>query len=74
MKGVRQADDLFVCFGAKPDKEFGLEISDALGSGQGNARESELDKGTQRKQLATGDGEGQLAVDTGQQKRPVGIR
>ena len=24
---VRQADDPFVCFGAKPDKEFGLEIS-----------------------------------------------
>ena len=28
MKGVRQADDLFVCFGAKADKGFGLEISD----------------------------------------------
>ena len=24
---VRQADDSFVCFGAKPDKGFGLEIS-----------------------------------------------
>ena len=27
MKGVRQANDPFVCFGAKPDKGFGLEIS-----------------------------------------------
>ena len=24
---VRQADDPLVCFGAKPDKGFGLEIS-----------------------------------------------
>ena len=27
MKRVRQADDPFVCFGVKPDKGFGLEIS-----------------------------------------------
>ena len=27
MKGVRQADNPFVCFGAKPDKVFWLEIS-----------------------------------------------
>ena len=38
MKCVRQADDPFVCFGTKPDKMFGLEISDATGSRQGNAR------------------------------------
>ena len=47
MKGVRQAEDLFVCLGAKPDKGFGLEISDATESRQGNASQ-ELDKGTQR--------------------------
>ena len=39
MKGVRQADDPFVCFDAKPDKGFGLEFSDATGSRQGNASE-----------------------------------
>ena len=27
MQVVRQADDPFVCFGSKPDKRFGLEIS-----------------------------------------------
>ena len=27
MKGVRQADDPFVCFGTKLDKGFGLVIS-----------------------------------------------
>ena len=39
MTGVRQADDPFFCFGAKPDKGFGLEISGATGSSQGNASE-----------------------------------
>ena len=73
MKGVRQADDPFVCFGAKPDKRFGLEISDTTRSRQGNASE-ELDKGTQRSQLAMGEAEGQWPVDNGQQKRPVGMR
>ena len=73
MKGVCQADDHFVCFGAKPDKGFGLEISDATGSRQGKASQ-ELEERTQRRQLATGDGEGQLGVDTGQQKRPVGMK
>ena len=34
---VRQADDHFVCFGAKPNKELGLEISDETGSGGGKA-------------------------------------
>ena len=50
MKWVRQADDPFVCFGAKPDKGFGLEIS----------TRSKVDKGTQRSQLVTGEAEGQL--------------
>ena len=48
MKGVRQADDPFVCFGMEADKGFGLEISDATGSRQGNAN-AELDKGTERR-------------------------
>ena len=39
MKGVRQADDTFICFGAKPDKGLGLEILDTFGSRQENARE-----------------------------------
>ena len=34
---VRQADDLFVCFGAKPNKGLGLKISDETGSGGGKA-------------------------------------
>ena len=37
---------------------------DATGSRQGNASQ-ELEQGSQRRRLATGDGEGQLAVDTG---------
>ena len=73
MKGVYQAEDPFVCYGAKPDKGSGLEISDATGSRQGNASQ-ELEEGTQRKQLAMGDTEWQLGVDNGQQKRPVGMR
>ena len=39
MKGVRQVDDPFVCFGTKPDQRFGLEISEVAGSRQGNASE-----------------------------------
>ena len=62
MKVVCQADDPFVCFGAKPDKGFGVEISDATGSRQGSVSQ-ELNKGTQRKQLATGKAE--WLVDTG---------
>ena len=38
---VRQADDPFVCFGAKPDKGFGLEISTGTPV-------KELEEGTQR--------------------------
>ena len=29
---VRQADDPFVCFGAKPNKKLGFDISDETGS------------------------------------------
>ena len=35
-----QADDPFVCFGAKPDKGFGLKISDGTVSRQGKASQS----------------------------------
>ena len=73
MKGVHQADDPFVCFGAKADKRFGLEILDVTGSRQGNTSRSWTKKPRGR-QLVTGDGEGRLAVETGQQKRPVGMR
>ena len=46
---VRQADDPFVCFGAKPDKGFGLEISTQPEVGK------ELEERTARSDLATGD-------------------
>ena len=55
MSVVRQADDSFVCFGAKPDKGFGLEISTRPEVG----RERELG-GTQRSESAMGDGEWQM--------------
>ena len=60
MKGVRQADDPFVCFGAKPDKGFGLKISDATGSRRGNARESGV--GRRNPQEAVGDEQRRGAV------------
>ena len=55
---VRQADNPFVCFGAKPDKGFELEISTCLEVGKGTREE--LDKGTERRQLAKG---GEWPVD-----------
>ena len=48
---VRQADDPFVCFGAKPNKVLGLVISDETGSGgERGPRETRgaVGKGTQR--------------------------
>ncbi len=64
MSVVRQADDPFVCFGAKPDKGFGLEISTRLEVGKGTRvtiwtkelREVSWRRTTDR------------AVDTGQQR------
>ena len=35
MQVVRQADDSFVCFGAKPDKGFWTRDLDVTGSGKG---------------------------------------
>ena len=49
---VRQADDPFDCFGAKPDKGFGLEISMRLEVGKGTA------VGVGRRNLEEGVGEG----------------
>ena len=56
---VRQADDPFVCFGAKPDKGFWLEISDETESGVGKAGPRE-----DREKLAKGDAEGQSTTDS----------
>ena len=55
---VRQADDPFVCLGAKPDKGFGPEISTWPEVGT-ESQSGELDKGTQRRLLAKGDASGQ---------------
>ena len=64
---VRQADDSFVYFGAKPDKGFGLEISDATGSRQGNASQRVVQRNSEK---AVGYGRRRVAdeVDTGQQR------
>ena len=51
---VRQADDSFVCFGAKPDKGFGLEISTSPEVGRERQSENET-KGLRSWQLGKGD-------------------
>ena len=55
---VRQADDPFVCFGAKPKKGLGLEISDETRSGEGKAgprkARDRVGKGTQRRTVGKG--------------------
>ena len=53
---VRQADDPFVYFGAKPNKGLGLDISDETGSGGGKAvgeerRREVVDNGQQKKAM-----------------------
>ena len=60
---VRQADDPFVCFGAKPDKGFGLEISTWPEVGRERQSESET-KGLRRRLLAKGDASGQSTPDS----------
>ena len=60
---VRQADDPFVCFGAKPDKGFGLEISTWPEVGRERQSESET-KGLRRRQLAKSDASGQSTPDS----------
>ena len=55
---MRQADDLFVCFGAKQNKGLSSRSSTRPEGGKGTPVR-ELEKGTQRRQLAKGDSEGQ---------------
>ena len=59
---VRQADDSFVCFGAKPDKGFWTRDLDVTGSGKGTRDE----RWTKELEGAVGDGRPTEAVDTGQ--------
>ena len=61
---VRQADDSFVCFGAKPDKGFWTRDFDVTGSGKGTREES----WTKELEGAVGEGWRTEAVDTGQQR------
>ena len=65
MSVVRQADDPFVCFGAKPNKGLSPRSRrdwNARGVGQGNSEK------------AVGEGRRESPVDTEQQKWPVGMR
>ena len=61
---VRQADDPFVCFGAKPNKGLGFEISDETGSGGGEAR-------SMRSQRAVGNGTQSGLVGEGRRREAV---
>ena len=64
---VRQADDPFVCFGAKPDKGFGLEISTRPEVGREHQSESwtkEHREGSWRRETQGGS----WGVDTGQRE------
>ena len=67
MKGVRQEDDLFVCFGTKPNKGLGSRSSTRPEVGKGTPVSS------WKKELRGGVGEGRRkgAVDNGQQKEAV---
>ena len=60
---VRQADDPFVCFGAKPNKGLSPRSSTLPEVGKGT-RVRELEEGTQRSQLAKGDASGQSTPDS----------
>ena len=64
---VHQADDPFVCFGAKPNKGLSLRSSTRQEVGKGT-----LEKGVEKRNSEKAVGRG--AVDTGQQKKPVGVR
>ena len=73
MKWVRQTDDPFVCFGAKLDKGFGLEISKR--SEVGRERQSESWKKEPREVSGRRETQGgSWGFDTGQQKWSVGMR
>ena len=60
---VRQADDPFVCIGAKPDKGSGLEILTWPKIGRERQSESET-KGLRKRELAKGDASGQSTPDS----------
>ena len=60
MKGVCQTDDLFVCFGAKPDKVFGLDIS------------TRPEVGRERRPVRVGKRNPEKAVDDGRRRVAVG--
>ena len=64
MRVVRQADDPFKCFGTKPNKGLGSRSSTRPEVGKGTPESGELEKGTQRRQLAKGDAEGQSTTDS----------
>ena len=64
---VRQADDPFVCFGAKPNK--GLRPWSRRDRKWVREREEEWDKGTEKKGLAKGDASGQLTPDSRETSR-----
>ena len=64
---VRQADDPFVCFGAKPNKGLGLKFSDETRSGE----KRQLVKESREDELAKEDAEGQWTTE---QKRPVSVK
>ena len=70
MKGMRRADDIFVCFGAKPNKGLSWRSSTWPEVGKGAQERS------WKKELREGVAEERRrgVVDTGLQKRPVGMR
>ena len=65
MECVRQEDNLFVCFGAKPEQRPETEISDEAGSGGGK-------EGPREARGSVGEGSRREAVNNRQQKGPVG--
>ena len=69
-EGVRQANDLFVYFGAKTNKG----LSSRSRRDRKWARERERRSWKKDPEKAVGDGWRRVAVDTEQQKKPVGMR
>ena len=61
---VCQADDPFVCFGAKPNKGLRLEIFDEIGSGE--------EGGPREDRWSVGKGNQRGSVGKGTQRRSVG--
>ena len=65
MSVVRQADDSFVCFGAKPDKVFWTRDLEVTGSDKGTREESWT---RELEEKAVGEGWREWAIDTGEQR------